>query len=53
MTEKTLAEELAHEEELGRRRFVHATRPKGPMSMDEAQRLAERIEDQRESSKPK
>lgn len=41
---KTLTEELKDEEELMRRRFVHATRPKGPMSMEEAQALCERME---------
>lgn len=41
---KTLAEELAAEEELARRRFVHHTRPKGPLSLDEARKLCERMD---------
>lgn len=40
---KTLAEELKDEEELMRRRFVHATRPKGPLSLEEACALCERM----------
>lgn len=39
----TLAEELAAENERLRRRFVHATRPKGLLSMDQARDLAERM----------
>lgn len=41
--ERTLADYLRDEEELARRRFVHATRPKGPMSAEEAMKLAERM----------
>jgi len=44
MSEKTLAEELRDEAELHRRRFIHATRPKRPLSMDEAADLCRRIE---------
>ncbi|CEG08699.1 hypothetical protein BN961_02117 [Afipia felis] len=43
-TERTLADDLREEEELARRRFVHATRPKHPMTMEEAMKLAERME---------
>lgn len=42
--QRTLAEELAAEEELARRRFVHHTRPNGPLSLDEARKLCERLE---------
>lgn len=35
-TTKTLAESLAEEAELLRRRFVYHTRPKGPLTMDQA-----------------
>jgi hypothetical protein len=42
-TERTLADDLREEEELARRRFVHATRPKYPMSMEEAMKLHERM----------
>lgn len=38
---KTLAQELADESERLRRRMVHATRPKRPMTLDEARRLHE------------
>ncbi len=38
---KTLAEELAEENERLRRRMVHATRPKRPLTMDEARLLHE------------
>lgn len=36
---KTIAEELREEEERLRRRVVHATRPKGPLTMDQAAEL--------------
>lgn len=39
----TLAEELKREEELVRRRFVHHTRPKEPMSLEEATALSKRM----------
>jgi hypothetical protein len=42
---KTLAEELAHENELLRRRFVHHTRPMRPLTMDEARKLHEAVID--------
>lgn len=41
---KTLAEALKEEDELLRRRIVHATRPKRPLSLEEAAELARRIE---------
>ena len=44
MTERTLAEYLKREEELLRRRVVHATRPKGPLTMDEAADLCRRMD---------
>lgn len=40
----TLADDLRAEEELQRRRFVHATRPKHPLSMEEAIELHKRME---------
>lgn len=40
----TLADDLRAEEELQRRRFVHATRPKRPLSMEEAVDLHRRME---------
>jgi len=43
MTEKTLAESLAEEEELLRRRFIHRTRPKGPLNIKEAQELCKQM----------
>lgn len=43
MKQPTLAEELAHENELLRRRFVHTMRPKGPLTMEQARELAERM----------
>ena len=44
MTEKkTLAQELREEDEALQRRFIHHTRPKGPLSMEEAQALCERM----------
>lgn len=36
---KTLAEELREEEEAARRRFIHHTRPKRPLTLDEAIKL--------------
>lgn len=47
MTEKTLADAFREEEELARRRFVHHTRPKGPMSLDEAREICERMDGQK------
>lgn len=41
---KTLADELADEAELARRRFIHATRPRGPLTMEQARALCERME---------
>lgn len=41
---KTLAEELAEEEERLRRRMVHATRPRGPLTLEQARDLCERME---------
>jgi hypothetical protein len=43
MSEKTLTEQLADDTELLRRRHVHATRPRGPLSMDQAADLAARM----------
>jgi len=40
---KTLADELREEEQRARRRFIHATRPKRPLTLDEARELCERI----------
>lgn len=42
---KTLAEELAIENELLRRRFVYYTRPKRPLTMDEARKLHQAVID--------
>lgn len=42
--DKTLADYLKAEEELGRRRFVHHTRPKGPLSMAAAAALCARMD---------
>ena len=42
---KTLADELAQENELLRRRLIHHTRPKRPLTMDEAQKLHEAMID--------
>jgi len=36
---KTLAEELRDDDERLRRRIVHATRPKHPLTMDDAEKL--------------
>lgn len=41
MTEKTLAQALAEEGEALRRRFVHHTRPRGPLSLEDAIKLSE------------
>lgn len=41
---RTPAEELAHEQELISRRFVHATRPRGPMTIAEAMELCARMD---------
>lgn len=43
MTEKTLAESLKEEDEALRRRFVHHTRQRHPLSLEEAMELAERM----------
>lgn len=43
MTTETLADALREEEELLRRRFVHATRPKGPLTMEQAIELCRRM----------
>lgn len=40
---KTFAEEYREEEERLRRRFVHATRPRGPMTMEQAAELCRRM----------
>lgn len=42
--QRTLAEELALENELLRRRFVHATRKRGPLTVDEAAALCRRMD---------
>lgn len=39
----TFAEDMKREADLLRRRFVHHTRPKGPMSMEEAMELCRRM----------
>ena len=39
----TLADDIRQEEESLRRRFIHHTRPKGPLSLKEAIELAERV----------
>ncbi|MDB5616036.1 hypothetical protein [Tardiphaga sp.] len=45
MTEpESLAQSLHEESEALRRRMVHATRPKGPLSMDQAIALHQRME---------
>lgn len=41
---RTLAEDLEVENELLRRRFVHATRPKGLLTLNQALELHERME---------
>jgi hypothetical protein len=41
---KTFAEELRGEQASLARRFIHHTRPKGPLSLKEAMELAERME---------
>lgn len=43
MTDETLAEALRKENELLRRRFAHHTRPKGPLTLEQARELAERM----------
>lgn len=42
--ETTLADDLKREGDLLRRRFVHATRPKGPLTMDQARDLCRRMD---------
>jgi len=44
MNEKTLAQELADEADLLRRKVVHATRPRRPLSMDYAAELNRKME---------
>jgi hypothetical protein len=44
MTDKTLAESLKEEQDALRRRFIHHTRPKRPLSMEEAAELARRMD---------
>ena len=41
--EQTLAEAMRKEDEALRRRFVHHTRPRGPLSLREAIALSERM----------
>lgn len=41
---RTLAEEFALEQERHWRRFVHATRPRGPMTMAEAMEFCARLD---------
>lgn len=41
---KTLAEDLREEAEQLRRRFVHHTRPKRPLTMNEARALCEAMD---------
>jgi hypothetical protein len=41
--ESVFAADIADEAERMRRRHLHAARPRGPLSMEEAQRLAERM----------
>lgn len=43
MSEKTLSDELREENDRLQRRFIHHTRPRRPMTMDEALELAERM----------
>ncbi len=40
----TFAEEMKREQDQLRRRFVHHTRPKGPLSLEEAIALSKRME---------
>jgi hypothetical protein len=40
---KTLAEAIAEEDEMLRRRFVHHTRPKGPLTLAQAIALSRRM----------
>jgi hypothetical protein len=40
----TFAEEIKRDDDLLRRRFVHATRPNGPLSLNEAIALHKRME---------
>jgi hypothetical protein len=40
----TFAEEMKRDSDLLRRRFVHATRPQGPLSLDDAIALCKRME---------
>lgn len=44
MTERTLADDLKHEADLLRRRFVHHTRPKGPLTLEQARDLCKRMD---------
>jgi hypothetical protein len=45
MTDRTLAEELAAENELLRRRLVHFTRPRRQLTLEEARKLHEALID--------
>lgn len=42
--QKTFAELFKEEDELLRRRFVHHTRPKGSLTMEQARELCERMD---------
>lgn len=44
MSTPTLAEDIAAENDRQRRRFVHATRPREPMTLAEAAALCRRME---------
>lgn len=43
MKEKTLAEDLREEAERLRRRFIHHTRPRGLLTLEQAIELCERM----------
>lgn len=45
----SFSDDIKKEEEMARRRFVHATRPRGPLSMEQAEALARRMEGSTES----
>lgn len=45
--QKTIAEEMARDADLLRRRFIHATRPKRPLSLKEAIELSDKMEGQK------
>lgn len=44
MTERALADDMKHEADLLRRRFVHHTRPRGPLALDQAHDLCKRMD---------